>query len=150
MLKSVSNLPTTILNKFDNDLQHVVKAFKAAQFFSPSRIYEIQPTTNDIDGLSSFPFLDNITVDNLKSELPYYMAAAGGVATTIDVLEWWKGHERELPHWSAAFKLIALVQPSSAACDRVFSLLSSSFSAQQESALEDYIQLSVMLQYNHR
>ena len=103
-------------HKFDNDLQHVVKAFKAAQFFSPSRIYEIQPTTNDIDGLSSFPFLDNTTVDNLKSELPYYMAAAGGVATTIDVLEWWKGHERELPRWSAAFKLITLVQPSSAAC----------------------------------
>ena len=80
-------------------------------------------------------------VNDLKSELPYYLAAAGGVATTID---WWKGHEHELPHWSAAFKLIALVQPSSAACERV-SLLSSSFSAQQESALD---QLSVMLQYN--
>ena len=89
-------------------------------------------------------------MDELKSELPYYMAAAGGVSSTVDVLEWWKGHEQELPHWAAAFKLIALIQPSSAACERVFSLLANSFSSNQERAMEDYIQLSVMLQYNQR
>ena len=42
---------------------------------------------------------------------------------------------------------IALIQPSSAA---VFSLLQSSFGKQQEQSLEDYIQLSVMMQYNYR
>ena len=42
-----------------------------------------------------------------------------------------------------------LVQPSSAAAERVFSLLESSFSQRQSSALEDYISLSVMLQYNN-
>ena len=45
---------------------------------------------------------------------------------------------------------ITLIQPSSAAAERVFSLLASSFNNNQESALEDYIQTSVMLQYNHR
>ena len=41
--------------------------------------------------------------------------------------------------------------PSSAAAERIFSLLNNSFSSQdqQESALEDYVQLSVMLQYNY-
>ena len=38
-----------------------------------------------------------------------------GVASTVDVMQWWKGHEQELPHWASACKLIVLVQPSSAA-----------------------------------
>ena len=44
--------------------------------------------------------------------------------------------------WSTAFKLVLLVQPSSAAAERVFSLL------RQSSSLEDYIETSLMLQYN--
>ena len=41
------------------------------------------------------------------------------------------------------------MQPSSAAAERVrFSILANSFSSRQEAALEDYIQLSVMWQYN--
>ena len=42
------------------------------------------------------------------------------------------------------------IQPSSAAAERVFSLLQSSFGKQQEQSLEDYIELSVMMQYNYR
>ena len=43
--------------------------------------------------------------------------------------------------------LFLLVQPSSAAAERVFSILQR-FTAQQQSSLEDYLELSVMLQYN--
>ena len=136
--------------KFNDDLQSVLKAFKAAQLFSPSRVCELRPSTTDIDQLSSFPFIDDATMDSLKSELPYYMATANGVATTMCAKEWWKGHHHELPHWASVYRKIALVQPSSAACERVFSLLANSFASQQERALEDYIQLSVMLQYNQR
>ena len=53
-------------------------------------------------------------------------------------------------NWAKAFTLVALIQPSSAAAERVFSILSDSFSSQQHLALENYIQLSVMLQYNDR
>ena len=45
---------------------------------------------------------------------------------------------------------VLLLQPSSAAAERVFSLLANSFSEQQTRALEDYVQTSVMLQYNYR
>ena len=41
------------------------------------------------------------------------------------------------------------MQPSSIASERVFSILTNTFSSQQESSLEDYIQLSVILQYNY-
>ena len=42
---------------------------------------------HDIEELRSFPFLDSDnTMDVLKSELPYYMAAAKDV-------QWWKSQE---------------------------------------------------------
>ena len=40
------------------------------------------------------------------------------------------------------------LQPSSAAAERVFSLLNNSFKEQLYSSLEDYIDTSIMLQYN--
>ena len=47
-------------------------------------------------------------------------------------------------------KQILLVQPSSAAAERAFSLLSAAFSNPQDSALPDYHQANVLLQYNKR
>ena len=55
-----------------------------------------------------------------------------------------------LPKWASAACRVALIQPSSAAAEHVFSILASSFGKQQESSLEDYIQLSAMMQYNYR
>ena len=78
-----------------------------------------------------------------------YLAAVEDVSTEIDPVSWWKCHSVELPKWAGAFKYIILVQPSSAAAERVFSILQR-FTAQQESSLEDYVELSVMLQYNTR
>ena len=43
-----------------------------------------------------------------------------------------------------------LVQPSSAAAERVFSVLNNSFGANQTNSLEDYVEATVMLQYNNR
>ena len=135
--------------KFDNDLKPIVQAFKTARYFVPSKIHELNPTSLDIDSLTAFPFLNvNSIIDGLKSELPAYFTAAEDVSSGIDVIEWWKLHEHELPNWAYAFRLVLLVQPTSAAAERVFSLLSSSFGAQQASSLEDYVELSVMLQYN--
>ena len=69
-----------------------------------------------------------------------------------DVILWWKNHERQIPncYWAAAFQKILLMQPSSAASERVFSLLDNSFKDNQASAMEDYIEASLMLQYNKR
>ena len=55
-------------------------------------------------------------------------------------------HEQDLPQWSLVAKKVILLQPSSAAAERVFSLLNSSFSEQQQNSLEDYVEASVMLQ----
>ena len=72
------------------------------------------------------------------------MAKAEGVNPAISKIDWWSNHESELPNWSKACKLSLLFQPSSAAAERVFSLLQNSFKDQQYSSLEDYIEASIM------
>ena len=57
-------------------------------------------------------------------------------------------HLAELPSLAEACKLVLLVQPSSAKW-RGFFLLENSFSHQQRCSLEDYVSLSVLLQYNY-
>ena len=137
--------------KFHGELSGSVAAFKAARFFLPHKIDEMKPDSSAIDTLKAFPFLDNVTVLNgLKEELPLYLAKAADVSNSIETLSWWKKNSEDLPCWSGAVCKVALVQPSSAAAERVFSLLNKSFDAQQDLALQDYVECSLMLQYNKR
>ena len=73
------------------------------------------------------------------------MAKADGVSTEHDLLELWKNHQLELPNWYRVCKTALLVQPSSAAAVRVFSLQNNSFKETQTYALEFYLETS---QYN--
>ena len=52
--------------------------------------------------------------------------------------------------WSAVAAKVATIQPSSASAERAFSLLKNSFSDGQTNALEDFIEVSLMLQFNNR
>ena len=65
------------------------------------------------------------------------------------VQQWMESIQVDFQHWSSAAQMIALVKPSSAAVERVFSILKASFGPQQDNALQDYIESSLMLQYNH-
>ena len=47
-------------------------------------------------------------------------------------------------------KKLVLVQPSSAAAERAFSIMASCFTDEQQSALEETVEASVMLRYNVR
>ena len=75
-----------------------------------------------------------------------YVAAVEDISPDIDVLQWWKHYQNDFPRWSAALKSVILVQPSSATSERVFSLVVNLFQCQQSSLLEDYIEVSLMLQ----
>ena len=132
--------------KFDDasgELKDTVLAFRAARYFVPAMVNELQPTTSDIDSLKLFPFFDANLIDKLKDELPTYLAAAEDDRQVLKCY-----HGGKITRTKCPFQLILLVQPSSAAAGRVFSLLQNSFRHQQRSSLEDYISVSVMLQYN--
>ena len=116
---------------------------------SQSGFSQIQPDADAINALKSFPFLNSKTIlDGLKEELPSYFAKVTDIDPSIDILQWWNQNESALPCWAAAARKVLLVQPSSAASERVFSLLKASFNPQQQSSLQDYIETSLMLQYN--
>ena len=130
--------------KFNNDLKPVLDAFKAACLFSPSKFHELKPSAADIDCLKVFPFLNSQpTINGLKSEIPTYMAASEDVLRLPTDINPLFGGRAML--WS--YPNGPMLQPSSAAAERVFSILQR-FTAQQQSSLEDYLELSVMLQYN--
>ena len=107
----------------------------------------MKPDEKMVDSLQVFPFLVHL-IPSLKSEMPQYLAKTVDVSENLYLLEWWKLNAGELPHWSSAAHKALVLQPSSAATERVFSLLRASFSDQQESSLQDYIEASLMLQYN--
>ena len=136
---------------FDSNLKDTLMAFKAARYFSPLQLKDIQPDAQALNSVKAFPFLDSETImDGLKQELPSYQAKVMDLDPAIDILQWWHQNEHDLPCWAAAARKVFLVQPSSAASERVFSLLKSSFSSQQQNSLQDYIEVSLMLQYNSR
>ena len=91
-------------------------------------------------------------LDGLKAELPTYLAMATDVDTSIESLKWWKGHSEAegLTNWLSAAQKLFLVQPSSASAERVFSILKHSFGEQQQNSLEDYVEATVMSQFNKR
>ena len=91
-----------------------------------------------------------LTIDRYTVLLQYYTILYYTIVDYNVTYIWWECNEAKLPNWASTFRKLILVQPSSAAVERVFSLLSNSFSKHQTSSLEDYVQISVMLQFNNR
>ena len=109
----------------------------------------MQPDANAIDGRAVFPFVNNPTIlSQLRAELPEYLVKAEDVSADMSPLECWERQEHNLPIWFASVQKIVLVQPSSTAAESVFSLLKTSFNERQDGSLQDYIEASLMLQYN--
>ena len=141
------------LRKFNADLCKKLSAFKAARIMCPEAMQWLRPAPATVQGLPLFPFLDgNHVINGLITELPNYVAAAHNftMACEEDKVNWWRQHSDRSPHWSFAVMKVILVQPSSAAAERIFSIINSSFNDSQDHAPVDYIQACVMLQYNKR
>jgi hypothetical protein len=68
------------------------------------------------------------------------------------IQRFWQAHGPELHNTqlNALVRYAMTLQVSSAAAERVFSFLKSSFDDNQELALEDYVQLSMMLRFNQQ
>lgn len=137
--------------QLESDSSLPLSAFKAARLFSPNKVNEMKPVAADVDILLALPFLsDSATIANLKMELPAYLAKVIDISPQVDALDWWEQNE---PRFTALVgsskKKTLLVQPSSAAAERAFSLLVNSFNDRRQNSLEDYMEASIMLQYNN-
>ena len=96
-------------------------------------------TTESLEKLSIIHFITTSIRENMKKELSTYVAEATGVDASVDVLEWWEKHSTELSMWPDVVQDIVLLQPTSAAAERVFSILKSLLGPQQNHTLQDYV-----------
>ena len=126
MVTNVKNCAQPGLSFFDlqlsTSLNKSSELFKAFQLFSPQKAHKMQPDAFKIDQLlSSVPFFNSSeTPDELKAELPTYLARVVGTEKSFNPLEWWKMNSSTLPHWSEAARKALLIQPSSVASESVF------------------------------
>jgi hypothetical protein len=117
---------------------------------------------DNVDNLRDvFPLLarEPARVDALKRELPKYLSRAqyarfeptlSAEERSAKLAAWWAEEAKELPAWSSLAADVFLIVPSSCAVERVFSVLRDTFDKQQKSAKEDYLETSIMLQFNSR
>ena len=82
--------------------------------------------------------------------LPQGFNKADVAEYTQELLKWWKHNHPTIPTWAKAARIVFAMTPSSAASERVFSLVESMFGKDQLSNLADQLQGSVMLRYNKR
>ena len=70
---------------------------------------------------------------------------------TFKLLNFWRAHETAVPAFSYVLSAILANAPmNSIPPERVFSILNNTFGDDQDSALADYIELALQLQFNER
>ena len=125
-----------------------MRGYKAARLCCPLFVAQTNPVPLEVESLRAFRALDDdATIHQLKMELPSYKVAAMNVQEAQNRLQWWRQQDK-LPAWQSATIIVASVPPSSAAAERIFSLLAAAMTHQQERTLEDQLELELMLQYN--
>ena len=137
-------------HQLESSLTVPLSAFKALQIFSPHKLATLKPDVSRVNLLQVIPAFEDSELEMLKAELPTQIAKADGISSDFSALEWWKLNSMNLPSWSIRLKKVLAMQPSSAAAERVFLLLSTGFGDLQESSLSDYIEASIMLRFNHK
>ncbi len=86
--------------------------------------------------------------DRLVAELDKYKEIADGCDRGMDTWVFWRTYYLALPMWYTVDAEVVFIMVSSAAVERVFSLLTFMFDDQQQRALNDYKEASVRIRYN--
>lgn len=145
-----------------NRLAAILELFRACRLFNAQWVagQSIESLQEELIRLKYILHVNNLT-ELLDDELPrYYQAAirwmekraADGqqnVDVTADQLwSFWKSSSLNIPSWFSATCEVALIMPSSSCVERIFALYNALFTNNQQSALEDMKQASVMIKFN--
>ena len=144
------------------DCTHSYAICRVLRLFDPSYVAEHEATI-DSASVRELALVVPLAMErggelltDLERDLPLLLAAAHGFTAdhgsvddfTESVLGWYKNHSSEIGAWAEASLIVFSFTPSSAAAERVFSLLKALFGSDQDVALADYIQGSMMVRYN--
>ena len=107
---------------------------------------------SDIEILEDmFPFVNTYddVVHNLELQKNDYNIAASNADAGHDLWVFWHDNRLKLPFfWYNVAKDIALIHPSSAFMERIFSILRACSDERQETCYSDRIRASALLKYN--
>lgn len=121
------------------------KVFKAAALWNPRMVVD---STINLDDLDYIPFLNSSDKQGLRTEFPSYQVYARNFnGDSFTLLEFFHRFRHEIPTWYHCSQLIALLLPSSASAERVFSMLKAFFAFDGVS-LEETRGGRVMKRYN--
>lgn len=94
------------------------------------------------------PFVTAEMIEGLVAEKAEYHVKASNVDAGYDLWQFWVDNKSGLPHWYGVAKNIALIQPSSAFMERVFSILRACMDERQASSFSDHIAAAALRKYN--
>ena len=128
-----------------------MRVFECARMFDPLLACQLKITVRDL--CEALPFLQPLEAD-LNAQRAAYLLQASVYKIPAEengghTLQWWMLHGNKVPAWKLAARMVFSMSPSSAAVERVFSLLSNVVLDTQESMKVDYLRLVLMLGYNH-
>ena len=101
----------------------------------------------EVTGKEEFPCVTPAALLQLVVEKDQYNIAASNADAGYDLWAFWHDN-RLMPAWYDVAKDAALIQPSSAFMERVFSILRACMDERQESCYSDRIAASALLKYN--
>ena len=135
-------------------LKDSIALFKSLRLFDPRMVQSLNITGEDIKTLCKLSTFEELQ-DKLVRELPTYISECKQDCTINEeelgenaILGWFRSRIQLLPAFAEAAKVAAIIQPSSAAAERV--MLKSLQSDNQTSMLHDYQETSLMLRYNEK
>ena len=96
----------------DSSLKEQILVFKSVRVFNLHNIPMLKPDVSHVNALQVVPFFKDDELENLKAELPSYVAKADDIGSELAALEIWKLNATDLPLWSSAVKKILAIQPS--------------------------------------
>ena len=151
---------TSVHDKMDSDtkgrLADTLKVLRACrlfgyEFWATNTLETIQHELVQVLYLSvgmdtgEFEFRGELSRYKELADIEYEVPAADRITTET----FWNRYKFDLPTWHFASREVALVTPSSATVERLFSLLTQGFGDNQVAALQDYKKTCCLIRYNY-
>lgn len=138
---------------FDNDpcLRDSLKIFQTCKWLLPTSA-KYMDTSKFLNDIISSGLMQQPEVTDLLKELPVYLQLASTVGTEMNpynLFDFFVDHRDKLRMFYVLACRAALLQPSSATSERVFSMLEASLKSNMGSLLGDGISGRVLLRYNY-
>lgn len=137
---------SALLSRFGEQgtLFHQRKLFRVAQLWNPRLISSNAP----FEDLDALPFITSADKQRLLFELPRYLTLAPSfTGDHKSLLQWFYRHRDQIPTWYSVGEDVALLLPSSAGAERIFSMVKAYFQWDALS-LEESREARVMIRYN--